>query len=100
MPIHKPLSRDESLSRRHEVARKAAAGELRLPGAIREMRLALGLTQKDFARYFHLTRSRVIALEAGRSNPTLETLSRIAKPFGFTTGFVPREKPEQRKEDL
>ena len=28
-------------------------------------------------------------IERGRANPTLETLERIAKPWGWKVGFVP-----------
>lgn len=92
MPRLTPLSSEESRARRKEVARKAAAGELRFPEAFREMRLALGMTQERFGEVFGMSRLRVIALEAGRGNPTLDVLNRIGKPFGFQAGFVPKEK--------
>jgi transcriptional regulator with XRE-family HTH domain len=90
MPRKRPLTREEKLARREEIARRAAAGDLRLPDAIRDIRQALGLTQAQFAERFGLTRIQLIDLEKGRANPTHETLTRIAKPFGFVVGFVPR----------
>lgn len=72
---------------------KAASGELRLPEAVREIRNSLGMTQAVFAEKFGLNRIQVIALEKGRANPTLETLEKIGRVFGFTVGFVLREKP-------
>lgn len=90
MPRVRPLSRDEKLALRTELADKAAAGALRLPDAIREIRRALGLTQAQFAGRFGFTRQQVIDLELGRGNPTLDTLQRIAAPFGFQLGFVPQ----------
>lgn len=90
MPRLRPPDREEKLARRTALADKAAAGGLRLPQAVREMRRALGLTQARFAERFGLTRQQVIDLELGRANPTQETLQRIARPFGFTLGFVPR----------
>ena len=90
MPRKRLLSREEKIARRAEVARKAFRGELRFPEAIREIRHALGLTQDEFAERFGLTRARMIELEKGRANPTLETLDKIGKPFGFVVGFVPR----------
>ena len=51
-------------------------------------RRALGMTQARFATAFGLTRVQVIDLEAGRANPTLETLNRIGRPFGFRAGFI------------
>ncbi|MCE6949668.1 helix-turn-helix domain-containing protein [Cereibacter sphaeroides] len=94
MPARKALSKEERHARRAEVARKAAAGELRLPEAFREIRQALGLTQASFAERFGLTRLQVIALEAGKANPTLETLQKIATPFGFQVGFVARGRAD------
>lgn len=91
MPRKRPLTREEKLARRAEVSRKAFRGELRFPGAIREIRDSLGLTQAEFAERFGLTRLQVIALEKGRANPTLETLEKIGRLFGFGVGFVPAE---------
>lgn len=51
------------------------------------------MTQAVFAEKFGLNRIQVIALEKGRANPTLETLEKIGRVFGFTVGFVLREKP-------
>ena len=48
------------------------------------------MTQEQFGKAFRLTRRQVSDLETGAGNPTAETLNRIAKPFGFTVGFVPR----------
>lgn len=91
----KALSKLEKIRRREEVSNKAAAGQLRLPGAIREIRQSLGLTQAEFAKRFGLTRIQVIELESGKSNPTKETLEKVGKPFGFALGFVQRERTEQ-----
>jgi len=89
MPRMRSLTRDEKLARREEIARRAASGDLRLPGAIRDLRAALGLSQAQFGDRFGLTRLQVIALEKGTANPTKETLERIGRLFGFVLGFVP-----------
>ena len=90
MPRKLPLSREEKIHRREDIARRAGEGRLPLPQAIRDLRNALGMTQCAFAEKFGLTRSQLIDLEKGRANPTQETLARIGKPFGFVLGFVPR----------
>lgn len=92
MPKKIPLSQQEKLERRDAVAKRAASGSLCLPGAIRDIRNSLGLTQADFGKKFGLTRLQVIALEKGTANPTQETLERISRPFGFVIGFVPRPR--------
>jgi len=64
-----------------------------LPAAFKEMRNAIGMTQADFAYHFGLTRKQVIALESGKGNPTLETLTKFCRPFGFRVGFVSLGRP-------
>ncbi len=90
MPKSLPLSREEKLERREKIAIKARSGQLRFPHAVKEIRQSLGLTQQEFGDRFGLARIHVIALEKGKSNPTLETLEKIGKPFGFAVGFVPK----------
>ncbi len=92
MPALKPLTKMEKRQRREEIFRKAASGELRFPDAVRDLRKSLGMTQAVFAEKFGLTRVQVIELESGRANPTLETLQKIGRPFGFQVGFVPSRK--------
>jgi len=94
MPRLRPLTHDEKLLRRYAVIDKAAAGTLRLPFAVKELRQALGMTQAMFADKFGLTRAQLVHIEKGVANPTLETLSKIGRPFGFVLGFVPAEKKE------
>jgi len=100
MPRKRPLSREEKRARRGEVSLKAFRGELRFPEAILEIWASLGLTQAEFAQYFGLTRVQVIALEKGKANPTVETLDKIARPFGFVVGFVPQKGAHRPPADL
>lgn len=62
-----------------------------LPGAVAEIRKSLGLTQDQFAMITGITKRQVAEIETGRANPTVETLNRIGKLFGFTAGFVPKK---------
>lgn len=65
--------------------------------AIRRMRKALGMTQARFGQVFSLTPRQVWELEAGAANPTLATLARLGKSFGFQPGFVLLSRsPEER----
>lgn len=48
------------------------------------------MTQEEFASSLGLTRRQVAEIEAGTANPTMETLERIGRLFGFGVGFVPR----------
>jgi putative transcriptional regulator len=47
------------------------------------------MTQVEFAKTLALTRRQIAEIEGGAANPTLETLAKIGRLFGFGVGFVP-----------
>ena len=83
-------TKEEILENRRTLAERARTGDLRLPEAVVEIRKGLGLTQDEFAKTLSLTRRQVAEIEAGTANPTLETLGKIGRLFGFTVGFIPK----------
>lgn len=83
-------TKEEVLENRRTLAERARTGDLRLPEAVVEIRRGLGLTQDEFAKTLSLTRRQVAEIEAGTANPTLETLGKIGRLFGFTVGFIPK----------
>ena len=83
-----PAARHVARQALNEAARR---GELALPEAVRALRQALGLTQEEFGRLARLTRRQVSELENADGDPKLSTLTRIARIFGLTIGFVPRQ---------
>jgi DNA-binding XRE family transcriptional regulator len=83
-------TKEEILENRRTLAERARTGDLRLPEAVVEIRRGLGLTQDEFAKTLSLTRRQVAEIEAGTANPTLETLVKIGRLFGFTVGFIPK----------
>ncbi|NTD89522.1 helix-turn-helix transcriptional regulator [Agrobacterium tumefaciens] len=83
-------TKEEILENRRTLAERARTGDLRLPEAVVEIRRGLGLTQGEFAKTLSLTRRQVAEIEAGTANPTLETLGKIGRLFGFTVGFIPK----------
>ncbi|MDL2410459.1 helix-turn-helix transcriptional regulator [Rhizobium calliandrae] len=86
----KKPTKDEILENRRTLAERARTGGLRLPGAVAEIRKGFGMTQEEFAKTLALTRRQIAEIEAGVANPTLETLERIGRLFGFAVGFVPK----------
>lgn len=54
-------------------------GEFRIAKAIRELRLALNLSQRQLAKRMGCNRTYVSKIEAGRVVPTVATLDRFAK---------------------
>lgn len=91
----KPVPKHITSARRTEIQRRALNGDLQLPGAVRDMRNAIGFTQVKFAKHFGLSPAHLSAIEAGKANPTAETLTKIGRPFGFQLGFVMRDKPQK-----
>jgi DNA-binding transcriptional regulator YiaG len=90
MPRHIRPSRDQINANRKRLHERAEAGALRYPFAILEIRKTFGMTQVQFADLLKMTRRQVAEMERDEGNPTLESLNRVAKIFGFTVGFVPR----------
>jgi transcriptional regulator with XRE-family HTH domain len=50
------------------------------------------MTQGQFGKMFKLTQRQISEFEAGKSNPNVETLNKIGRPFGLKAGLVPIEK--------
>ena len=82
--------KEEILENRRTLAERARTGDLRLPGAVAEIRKGFGMTQEEFAKALSVTRRQIAEIEAGAANPTLETMEKIGKLFGFSVGFVPK----------
>lgn len=95
MPRWKKPTKEEISECRVRLREKAAAGELKFPAAVVEIRKSLGLTQEQFSTITGITKRQVLEIEQGKANPTAETLERIAQLFGFTLGFVPKESPSE-----
>lgn len=70
--LHTDFAREyEALREEHEIARK-----------IIRARLAAGLTQKELAQRIGTKQSNMSRIENGNCNPSITTLSRIAKATG------------------
>lgn len=86
----KKPTKEEIFEHRRLLAERARHGALRLPGAVAEIRRSFGMTQEEFAKILGFTRRQVAEIENGKANPTLETLERIGRLFGFSVGLVPK----------
>lgn len=66
-----------------------ARGDVSMGEAVRRMRKITGMSQKDYARRIVGISPRVLAeIERDLANPTVETLNKIGRPFGYEIGFV------------
>lgn len=87
---HRVLPSEELEAKRAELRKALREGRLSIGQTVREMRRLTGLTQKEYAERVAKVFPRVLMeIERGTANPTLETLERLAKPWGWKVGFVP-----------
>jgi putative transcriptional regulator len=88
MPRRKLPTSEQIRDLRSKLHEDVERGGLSVADTVRRMREAMGLTQQRFGEVFKLTERQVWELENGKANPTIETLTRLGKPFGFRPGFV------------
>ena len=87
---HRVLPSEELEAKRAELRKALREGRLSIGQTVHEMRRLTGLTQKEYAERVAKVFPRVLMeIERGTANPTLETLERLAKPWGWKVGFVP-----------
>jgi len=91
MPKMRQLTREEIRVLRQRLRERASSADLRLPDAVLDIRKSLGLTQEKFAELTGITKRQIAEIETGKGNPTVDTLDKIGKLFGFSLGFVPQD---------
>lgn len=52
-------TKEEVLQNRRTLAERARSGDLRLPGAVAEIRKGIGMTQEEFAKALGLSRRQI-----------------------------------------
>lgn len=81
---------EERLAAKLSLIKAIESNELSLGEAVRRMRKITGMSQKNYAERIVGVSTRILAeIERNEGNPTLETLNKIGRPFGYTIGFVP-----------
>lgn len=72
-------------------------GELSIGQAVKRMRKITGMNQKEYAKNIIGIAPRILAeIERDAANPTLETLNKIGRPFGYRVGFVRKNSATQK----
>jgi DNA-binding XRE family transcriptional regulator len=83
------LTDEEVTQAKQQLMDDIESGELSLGQAVRRMRMITGKSQKNFAQTIIDISPRVLAeIERGVANPTIETLNKIGRPFGYKVSFV------------
>lgn len=91
MPRNRKMTREEISDARRHIRERVEFADLRLPEGARDIRMSVGLSQEKFAQITGLTKRQVAEIETGKGNPTVSSLMKIGKLFGFELGFVPKE---------
>jgi len=81
---------EETAAAKQDLIKAIENNEFSLGEAVRRMRKITGMSQKAYAERIVGVATRILAeIERNEGNPTLETLNKIGRPFGYTVGFVP-----------
>lgn len=83
----------DTVAARTELFEAMERGEVGLRDAVRRARRIMGLNQTKYADLVGVSRRVLIDFERGAGNPTLETLEKLGKPFGFRVAFRPQPRP-------
>jgi len=86
--VHRNLSRDEVESLRKELATLVPRESADIPRLMRTMRLIARKSQIEYARMCNVAPRVLTDIEAGKGSPTVETLGKLLKPFGYRVGVV------------
>jgi len=84
---------DDTANAKRELVNAIANNELTLGEAVRRMRKISGMNQKAYAERIVGIAPRILAaIERDEGNPTIDTVNKIGRPFGYSVGFVPKRR--------
>ena len=86
--VHRNLSREQIEALRRELAALVPDRGESIPGVLRRMRFIAKLSQAEYARLCGVSLGTLSKIEAGVADPSLGTLEKLLRPFGFTVGVV------------
>lgn len=95
------LTEEQVREQRQLLRQGIESGELTLGQAVRRMRKIAGMNQKAYAQNIVGLSPRILAqIERDQGNPTLETLNKIGRPFGYQVGFVVKRPTRKMEPNL
>lgn len=86
--VHRNLSRDDVESLRKELLTLVPRASADIPRLMRTMRLITRKSQLEYAKLCDVAPRVLADIEAGKGSPTVETLERLLRPFGYRVGIV------------
>lgn len=86
--VRRKLSREEVDALRRELAALVPDAGEDLPDVLRRMRFIAKLSQAEYAKLCGVSPGTLSKIEAGTGDPSVGTLEKLLRPFGFTVGVV------------
>ncbi|MDE2421359.1 MAG: helix-turn-helix transcriptional regulator [Gammaproteobacteria bacterium] len=84
-----PLTPHEQLLKRQQMIDQLVANpEWSVDQVVRFIRAELHLTLPEMAKVCKVSKQTLQNIEQGQGNPTLETVDKILRPFGFRMGMM------------
>ena len=88
--VHRNLSRDEVERLRDRLSELVPMESAGVAELLRMMRLITRKSQAEYARMCGVGPRVLTNIEGGVGSPTVETLEKLLRPFGFKVGVVMR----------
>lgn len=86
--VHRNLSRDEVEALRARLASLVPVSSANVAELLRMMRLITRKSQAEYARMCGVAPRVLANIEKGNGSPTVETLGKLLRPFGYRVGVV------------
>jgi len=86
--VHRNLGREEVESLRARLAELVPMESASIPELLRMMRLVARKSQAEYARMCGVAPRVLTNIESEVGSPTVETLGKLLRPFGFRVGVV------------
>lgn len=86
--VRRKLSREEVEALRRELAALISDKGEDLAEVLRRMRFIARLSQAEYAKLCGVSAGTLSKIEAGTGDPSIGTLEKLLRPFGFTVGVV------------
>src|ERR1043165_9274630 len=86
--VHRNLSRPEVEALRERLTSLVPAENASVAELLRMMRLIARKSQAEYARMCGVAPRVLANIEGGTGSPTVETLGKLLRPFGYRVGVV------------
>ena len=86
--VHRNLSRDEVEALRKKLLTWVPQASADIPLLMKTMRLITRKSQAEYAKLCDVAPRVLADIETGKGSPTVETLEKLLRPFGYRVGIV------------